>query len=87
MQASLKDATDIDTSMLASKIDFPGLKTEVDNLDVDKFKTISADLNKLNNMVDNDVIKRIAYDKLDIKGYAIDTKIQSTSGIATRNTV
>ena len=43
--------------MLASKTHLANLKTEVDNLDLDKLKTMPADLSKLSNVVDNDVIK------------------------------
>ena len=42
MKAHLKGATSIDTSTLASKTDLAGLKTKVDNLDVNKLKTVSA---------------------------------------------
>ena len=59
------------------------LKTRVDNLDVDKPKTIPADLHKLNNGVDNDV-KETVYDKLVTKVNAIDTKIPCTSKLATK---
>ena len=31
-------------------------KLKVDNLDVDKLKTVPADLSKLSNIVDNDVV-------------------------------
>ena len=30
----------------------------MDNLDVDKLKTVPAELNKLSNVVDNDVVKK-----------------------------
>ena len=40
-------------SMLASKPDFATLKTKVDNLDVDKLKTVPADSSALNNVLDN----------------------------------
>ena len=59
------------------------LKTRVDNLDVDKPKTIPADLRKLSNGVDNDV-KETVYDKLVTKVNAIDTKIPRTSKLATK---
>ena len=54
-----KGATDIDTSTLTSKTDLGSLKTKVDSLDVDKIKTGSADLNKLSNVVDNGVAKKL----------------------------
>ena len=42
-KADLNGATDIDTSTLASKTDLASLKTKVDNLDVDKLKTVPID--------------------------------------------
>ena len=82
MEADLKGATGIDTSSLASKTDLASLKSKWDNLDVDKFKTVSADLSKLNN-VDNDV-KKVVYCKLVIEVNALDTKMPSTSGLVTK---
>ena len=52
-------ATDIGTSKLASKTDLANLKTQVDNLNVEKPKALAADLSKLNNVVDNDVVRKI----------------------------
>ena len=79
----MKEATGIDTCTLASKMDFLSLKTKLDKLDVDKIKTVPADLSKLSNVVDNDAIKKAVYDKLVIKVNAINTKIPSTSGLLT----
>ena len=39
-KADLKGAISIGTSTFASKTDLVGLKTKVDNLDVDKLKTV-----------------------------------------------
>ena len=44
-----------------------GLKPKVDNLDIDKIKTVPADLSKLSNVVVNDVVKKTVYDKLVTK--------------------
>ena len=49
-----------------TKTDLVSLKTKIDNLDVDKRKTVPADLSKLSNLVDNDVVERTTYDKLFI---------------------
>ena len=52
------------------------LKIRVDNVDLDKLKTISADLSKLNDVVDvkdNDVVKRTVYCKLVTKVNATDS--------------
>ena len=66
--------------MLASKTHLANLKTEVDNLDLDKLKTVPADLSKLSNVVDNDVVIKTMYDKLVIKINAIDAKMTGTKG-------
>ena len=60
------------------------LKTKVDNLDVDKLKTVSADLSNLSNIVENCVVKKTVHNKLVIKVNDIDTKVPSTSGIVTK---
>ena len=43
-RADLKGATGNDTSPLVSKTDFASLETKIDNLDVDKLKTVPANL-------------------------------------------
>ena len=63
-KTDLKNATGIDTSNLALKSNLASLKTEVDKIDVDKLKTDPTDLSKLSNVVNNDVVKNIEYDKL-----------------------
>ena len=40
--------------------------------------------NKLSNIVDNDVVKKTAYNQFVIKVNAIDTKIPSISGLVTK---
>ena len=72
------------TSILSSEADLVCLKTKIVNLNVDKLKTVPNDLNMLSNVVDSDVLKITVYDKLVIKVNAIDTNIQSTSGIVTK---
>ena len=62
----------IDGSTLAPKTDLAGFKYKVDKLDVDKFRTVPADLNKQSNVVDNDVVQKTGY---IIKFSAIDTKL------------
>ena len=63
-KTDLKNATGIDTSNLALKSNLASLKTEVDKIDVDKLITDPIDLSKLSNVVNNDVVKKIEYDKL-----------------------
>ena len=80
----MKEATGIDTSILASKTDLAILKTKVNYLNVDKPKTVRADLSKLSYVVDNDIVKKIIYDKLFTKVKTIDTKIPNTDGLVNK---
>ena len=41
----------------------PLLKSELDIIDIDKLKTVSLDLNKLSNVVNNDVFKKLCMKK------------------------
>ena len=72
MKAELKNATVVYTSKLAAKPDSASLKVEVDKIDDDKLKTVPADLSKLSNVVNNDVVKKL-YNKLVGKVNNIDT--------------
>ena len=89
-KADLKGATSIDTSTLASKTYLASLKTKVYDLYVDKLirrhaaKTVPAYLNKLSNVVHNDIVKKNVYDKLVTKANAIDNRIQRTSRLFTK---
>ena len=81
IKVDLRNATGIDTSKLAAKFDLASLKAEVDKIDVDKIKTVPIDLSKLNNVVNNEVVKKTMYDKLfanvddiDISGFVSKTK-------------
>ena len=51
--------THFDTSSFALKTNLATLKTEVDKLDIDKLTPVLIDLNKLNNIVKNDVVKNM----------------------------
>ena len=55
-RANLKEATGVDTSNEAAKSDLASLKADVNKLGTDNLKIVSADLSKLNNVVDNDVL-------------------------------
>ena len=79
-KTDLKNITHVDVSSYASKTNLAALKTEVDKIDVDKLKTTPADLAKLTNAIENDVVKKTDY----------NTKVTSTEAqIAglTKNTV
>ena len=53
----------------------------MDKIDVGKLKTVTVDLRKLSNVVNNDVVKKTVYNKLvpkvnniDISGFVLKTK-------------
>ena len=57
----LKNITHVDVSTYASKTNLAALKSEIDKIDVDKLKTTSTDLDRLSNLVKNDVVKKTDY--------------------------
>ena len=67
-------------SSFASKTNLAALKTEVDKIDVDKLKTTPTDLDKLSDLVKNDVVKKADY---NTKVTSIEAQI---AGL-TKNTV
>ena len=54
----------VDTSSFALKPNLSSLKTEVDELDIDKLIPVPGDLSKLIDVVKNDAVKKAVYDKL-----------------------
>ena len=50
--ADLKNATGVDASKFAKKVDFAGLKSEVDKLDINKLEKVRTALNSLKSKVD-----------------------------------
>ena len=72
-KADIKNIAHVDTSSCALKTNLASLKTEVDKLDVDKLVPVPVDLNKLSDVVKNDVVKKIVFDKLVAKVNSIDT--------------
>ena len=67
-KTDLKNVTHVDTSRLALKANLASLKTEVDQLDIDKLAPVPIDLTKL-----SDVVKKAVYEKLAAKVNNIDT--------------
>ena len=57
----------IDTSSFALQINLATLKTEIDQLDIDKLVPVPVDLSKLSYVVKNDVANKTEYDKLVAK--------------------
>ena len=59
---------------LAAKSDLVSLKAEVDKLDVDKLVPVLVDLGKLSDVVKNNVVKEIVYNKSVAKVNNIEKK-------------
>ena len=57
-KSDLKGATDINTSKFAKKSNFAKLKSDVDDFDIDKLKTVPVHLSKLIDVVKNEVVKK-----------------------------
>ena len=56
---NLKNVTHVDTSSCELKTNLVNLKTDVDKLDIDKLAPVPVDLNKLSDVVKNDVVKKL----------------------------
>ena len=72
-KTDLKNVRHVDVSSFASKTNLTSLKTEVDQTDVDKLKTVPVDLAKLSDVVKNDVVKKTEYNSLKTKVNSIGT--------------
>ena len=70
-KTDIKNISNVDTSSFALRTNLASLKTEGDNLDIDKLVPVPVDLSKLS--VKNDVVKKTDYDKLVGKVDNIDT--------------
>ena len=57
----VKNIAHVDVSSYATKTNLAALKTEADKIDADKLKTARADLAKLTNAIENDVVKKTDY--------------------------
>ena len=66
-KADLKNATGVDTSKFAKKVDLASLKSELDKLDMGKLETTPVDLSKVGDVVKDNVVKKTQYDELDKK--------------------
>ena len=62
-KTDLKNISHVDTSSFALKAKLAGLKTEVYELDIHKLVSVPVDLSKLNDVVKNNVVKKVVYDK------------------------
>ena len=57
----LKNITHVDVSSFASKTNLAALKTEADKIDADKLKATPIGLDRLSNLVKNDLVKKTDY--------------------------
>ena len=71
-KADLKNATALDTSKFAKKVNLASLKSNEDKLDINKLVPLPVDFSKISDAVKNDV-KKAVYDKLVAKLNNIDT--------------
>ena len=83
-KTDLKNITHADVSSFASKTNLASLKTEVDKIDIDKLKTVPADLAKLSNVVKNDVVKKTDYNAkiTSIEGQIVGVTKNTTDNLA-----
>ena len=79
-KTDLKNITHVDVSSFVSKTNLAALKTEIDKIDADKLKATPIDLDRLSNLVKNDVVKKTDY---NTKVTSIEAQI---AGL-TKNTV
>ena len=55
----VKNITHVDVSSFASKTNLAALKSEVDKLNINKLVTTPADLARLTDIVDKEVVKKV----------------------------
>ena len=58
-KADIKNISHVDTSSLALKANLANSKTYVDKLYIDKLALVPVDLNKLSDVLKNDVVKKL----------------------------
>ena len=66
-KADLNKANSFDTSKFAKKTDLASLKSDIDRLQIERLKADSADVSKLSNVVNNEIVKETVYHKLVTK--------------------
>ena len=90
-KADIKNISNVGTSRFVLKTNLATLKTEFDQLDIDKLVPVPVDLSKQSDVVKNNVVKKNGYNKLVAEVNNIDTdkselvnKIPDTSGLVKR---
>ena len=66
-KADLKNATGVDTSKFAKKVDLANLKSDVDKLDIDKLKNVPSGLSSLKSKVDKLDIGKLETTPVDLE--------------------
>ena len=56
-KTDIKNISHIDTLCFALKSNLTNLKTELDNLDIDKLVSVSVDLSRMIDLLKNDILK------------------------------
>ena len=72
-KTDIENISHVNTSSFALKTNLADRKTEVDELDIAKLVTIPNDLSKLSDVLKNDVVKEIVYNKSVAKVDNFDT--------------
>ena len=57
-KTDIRNISHVNISSFALKSNLASLKTEVDKVDIDKLVHVALDLNKLNDVAKNDVVKK-----------------------------
>ena len=65
-KVDFKNATGVDTSKFANKIDLAGLKSNTDKLDIDKLKNVPSNLNNLESKVDKLDVDKLVLVAIDL---------------------
>ena len=65
-KADLKNATGVDTWKFVKKIDLANLKSDLDQLDIDKFKNVPTNLSNLKNKVEKLDIDKLVLVPVDL---------------------
>ena len=65
-KADLKNSTGADTSDFAKKIDLANLKSDADELDIDKFKNVASNISHLKSKVDKLDIRKLKTTSVDL---------------------
>ena len=68
-------ATRVGTSNLATNVNLPSVKADIEKIDLDKLKRLPVDLSKLSNLVNNKYAKKNFYNKLVATVNVIDTSV------------